>query len=632
MAMRELVDGECGTANPLMRLTQHYSQDKSLRQEGLRGAASRPFDPAAAARGFLDTPENDLVNEFMVDQQRHMGPPQTFHMDALLQEMRAIEESHIRHPPIQAPGVADLASHSEWADEFLVSEQRRAEEIVDDREADWTRDFIASQDGAVGTDVIPSSSDTKWAQEYLEQSEHQLWTEEFTKPEDEKWATEYQQEADSDIARTASQLMGTLDDPKFANTEFVKFVKKLGDGEVKIEGNEVKTKEGAPYDPLAEQWTSDFVNEKQLLSDNWAKEYTAENTVPSDADFWDRLQKEWEDMGPSEDHPWLSEFSGRPVKEPEYKFEDENPLLDHPSPFEEGLNRLKDGDLANAILLFEAEVKKNPDHMEAWQYLGTTQAENEQENAAIAALRKCIELKPDNLTALMSLAVSYTNECMQNRALETLLDWLGANPKYKHLIGDEAKGAESRIDAKTSSFLSSALHGHVKDLFIQTARISPNDVDADVQCGLGVLFNLSQEYDKAVDCFKAALSVSPKDALLWNKLGATLANGNRSEEAVDAYHRALQLYPGFVRSRYNLGISCINLGAHKEAIEHFLMALNMQQRGIGPQGERSAMSQNIWSTLRMTISLLGRTDLYKAADEHNLALLNSEFNVTPAAT
>ncbi|XP_022110196.1 peroxisomal targeting signal 1 receptor-like isoform X2 [Acanthaster planci] len=589
MAMRELVDGECGTANPLMRLTQHYSQDKSLRQEGLRGAASRPFDPAAAARGFLDTPENDLVNEFMVDQQRHMGPPQTFHMDALLQEMRAIEESHIRHPPIQAPGVADLASHSEWADEFLVSEQRRAEEIVDDREADWTRDFIASQDGAVGTDVIPSSSDTKWAQEYLEQSEHQLWTEEFTKPEDEKWATEYQQEADSDIARTASQLMGTLDDPKFANTE-------------------------------------------QLLSDNWAKEYTAENTVPSDADFWDRLQKEWEDMGPSEDHPWLSEFSGRPVKEPEYKFEDENPLLDHPSPFEEGLNRLKDGDLANAILLFEAEVKKNPDHMEAWQYLGTTQAENEQENAAIAALRKCIELKPDNLTALMSLAVSYTNECMQNRALETLLDWLGANPKYKHLIGDEAKGAESRIDAKTSSFLSSALHGHVKDLFIQTARISPNDVDADVQCGLGVLFNLSQEYDKAVDCFKAALSVSPKDALLWNKLGATLANGNRSEEAVDAYHRALQLYPGFVRSRYNLGISCINLGAHKEAIEHFLMALNMQQRGIGPQGERSAMSQNIWSTLRMTISLLGRTDLYKAADEHNLALLNSEFNVTPAAT
>ncbi|XP_055718208.1 PEX5-related protein-like [Salvelinus fontinalis] len=372
-----------------------------------------------------------------------------------------------------------------------------------------------------------------------------------------------------------------------------------------------------------------------LLSRNQSLEEEFERAkaaVESDTEFWDKMQAEWEELARRN---WLTENEQAQTPssvlphEKGYYFHTDNPYKDWPNAFEEGFRKSKEGDLPNAVLLLEGAILQDPQDSEAWQVLGTTQAENENEQAAIVSLQRCLELHPNNLQALMALAVSLTNTGMRQDACETLLRWLRHNSKYKHLLKGKRHLAGSPGSQRRMSRVStvgSSLLPEVKELFLEAAQHN-RDTDPDLQTGLGVLFNISAEFNKAVEAFNAALSVRPEDYLLWNRLGATLANGDRSEEAVEAYTRALELQPGFIRSRYNLGISCINLGAHREAASNFLTALSLQRKSRSRQLSHQVMSGNIWAALRIALSMMDQPELFQAANIGDLDLLMKAFNL-----
>lgn len=326
-----------------------------------------------------------------------------------------------------------------------------------------------------------------------------------------------------------------------------------------------------------------------------------------------------------------------------YLFERDNPFKDSSlNAFEEGQKILAEGgNLSLAALAFETAVQRDPTHVAAWVALGQSQAQNEKETPAVRALEQALKLDPASLEAMMALAVSYTNEGYESSAFRTLERWV--TTKYPDLASQPST-SDSDSTSTWSWMDRAAQCERVTNLFILAAQKSPSGptLDPDVQVGLGVLFYGAEEYGKAVDCFGAALASSQTGVsnssnqvhLLWNRLGATLANSGRSEEALDAYERALALRPNFVRARYNLGVSCVNMGCYDQAATHLIGALKMHRVveaeglermrrvvGDGPhEGGRDGAarlesmirqneSTNLFDTLRRVFAQMGRRDL-----------------------
>lgn len=221
-----------------------------------------------------------------------------------------------------------------------------------------------------------------------------------------------------------------------------------------------------------------------------------------------------------------------------FPFSEENKYLASQDPYEEGLRLLSEGaPLSEAALAFEAACRNDETRAEAWKAAGETWAADEREAKGIRALEKAVAcggphavaawmvscpfdplwvtnllIAEGILDAAQSLAVAYVNEGQELRALATLEKWISLSYPTISLpsvprVGD----VRSPWDASN----------RVIDLFLAAAQAGPQSraegqlqdrgaiVDPDVQVGLGVLFYSNSDYERAKDCFEAALSVRP---------------------------------------------------------------------------------------------------------------------------
>lgn len=309
--------------------------------------------------------------------------------------------------------------------------------------------------------------------------------------------------------------------------------------------------------------------------------------MPDDAEAWmEQYAKQMEELGGLGAGFGLND----PPPAPSYTMVESNQYAGQVLPLQQGVEAFHRGELPEAIQMLEttATADNTTDAGEAWRWLGMAHAETDDDRQAIAALLKAVETDNNNLEALLELGVSCTNELDQNQALAFLEAWLEAHPVYSNVV--------QSVGPREDAIGTYAMTGRVIEMFKHAAEIAQND--ADPFSALGVLCNLSREYDEAAGWFKKALQIKPSSHSLWNKLGATQANGSRSKDALHAYNQALALKPTYVRAWINMGISYQNQSMYQEACCYFLKGLS-----LNPE------SKHVWSYLRMGFTCMERSDL-----------------------
>ncbi|VEU41177.1 unnamed protein product [Pseudo-nitzschia multistriata] len=388
---------------------------------------------------------------------------------------------------------------------------------------------------------------------------------------------------------------------------------------------------GAGIDELAAAWAEAEAEYDSVLLDHELQEKSQEGEVLVDDDYANLWQGENSNLQPLTSEPRPYEFINPVSLDGGNTTATNSSTSNSKNYMEEGMKQFREGNIKEAIRSFEMELQnQNMDNATAWRMLGNCHAENDQDPEAIQCFEAAVERDPFCPEALLALGVSYVNELNHERALENMKAWFTHNPKYAGLEfdalpetntapGDDIYGAaleRNTADDVTGSHRSAkeSAFDEAKRMLLAALEYDPTDA-GDLHEALGVIYSVIKDYDSAVDSFRKALETRPDDYQLWNKLGATLANGSQPDQALPMYARSLKLKPKYARAWLNMAISHSNLQDHDEAARSYLQTLSLNPGAT-----------HCWTYLRMSLSSNERWDLLPLVFERNLEGFQEHFD------
>ncbi|CAK80273.1 unnamed protein product (macronuclear) [Paramecium tetraurelia] len=471
--------------------------------------------------------------------------------------------------------------------------------------------------------------DFQWQQAEIQYQADQMaqeyqFQEAYENAEDLQMQSEKSQKYADDLV----QALEKDPDPRFQQSKFLRFMKDIQNGNLKLVGNELLHIEGIQtfeegWDQATknvEQKQSDLSEVEEKFSKMWDEKLEKyDSELQNEDQFQKKLEdsyqqilkemKQGTDIDKLFSEAWqaasdLQEFDLYKDSNNTYRFQENNKYLTMDFPlqaaFEFSTLRLK---IQKQSWLWEAHIPKESSRFQCMENLG-----------AVASFLNAMKQNPNELDTLSALGISCTNILDEVKAMSFLKQWLIKNPNYTVPVDDSIVPGNTNIYDYTLDQIK-CMNARMIQVFEAAHQQGPNDVE--LLNGLAVLYFIERNYQKSVEIFKKALQIEPKNYQIWNKLGATLAHLGEADQAMFCYHRALDLRPNYVRVWVNLAFAYSYKGEYLDAARLYLSALM-----INPQ------ARHIWGYLQTAFLQLQRPDLISKIQHYDPMLFKDEFSVT----
>nr|MBF0221660.1 tetratricopeptide repeat protein [Desulfobulbaceae bacterium] len=245
--------------------------------------------------------------------------------------------------------------------------------------------------------------------------------------------------------------------------------------------------------------------------------------------------------------------------------------------FEQALSLHQQGDVEQALTLYQQVVDLDPDHAQACFYSALLLCDSGNHEDALSLLEKAQALLPDIPAIVYQLGVcQYTlgENNLAIRSFETVLE-----TEQDHWQAAYNLGAAYFSDGQILKAI---------EAYSLAARLNPDD--ADIYFNLGLAHKNAGDLEKARSAYIHSMEIIPDDADVHYNLGRLHNDMGQKEDAITSLEIATVLRPDFGAALTNLGVLYVDQNATDKAIAVYEKLIEIDHHPISSRHILNALT------------------------------------------